>query len=95
MLFDQCKSARLEDSRKKRTISVFAPILEDIFGNTIFDSAFDKGGETSALANVLLNGIEDYPFLSHGFVLVSGVIKAFEMQCPDIGKFLDKRFVQS
>ena len=30
-----------------------------------------------------------------GFVLVSGIIKAFEHNVPQLGEFLDRRLVQS
>ena len=75
-------------------IPVYAPVMEDVWGNTPLDVCFDIHDSPYKIANSLLNGIKDYPFLSCGFVLVSGVIKAF-LICPEIGKFLDKRFVVS
>jgi hypothetical protein len=75
-------------------MKVYAPVLEDVNGNTALDLVFDKGENSDKnLANTLLSGMQDYPFLSCGFVLVSGVIKAFEYQCPAMGEFLEKRFV--
>jgi hypothetical protein len=40
-------------------------------------------------------GIQDYPFMHSGPVLVSGIITAFEKEVPGLGEFLDKRMVQS
>jgi hypothetical protein len=75
---------------------VYAPVLEDVNGNTALDLVFDKEENSDKnLASSLLNGMQDYPFLACGFVLVSGVIKAFQYKCPGMGEFLDKRFVFS
>jgi hypothetical protein len=46
------------------------------------------------LADGILIGIEDQPFMSSGFTLVSGMIKAFGI-CPHFGNFLDKRLIRS
>ena len=42
----------------------------------------------------MLVGIGDYPFMSYGYTLVSGITKAFGM-CPHLGEFLDKRIINS
>ena len=69
------------------------PILEDDRGNTALDVAFEK--QDVNLANTLLVGLENYPFLSHGFVIVSGILKAFHTKCPHVGEFLDSRLVKT
>ena len=47
------------------------------------------------MANALLIGIEKYPFLHSGKMLVKGINMAFEMDAPCLGKFLDSRLVSS
>ena len=46
-------------------------------------------------ADCLLLNIKNYPFLHSGPQLVSGVIKAFNSGCPNLGDFLDARLVVS
>jgi hypothetical protein len=65
---------------KNETYTV--PILEDIDSNTALDVALQKNDPN--LANAFLKGIELYPFMHSGFVLVSGIINSFD-KCPHLG----------
>ena len=47
------------------------------------------------LASYLLVGIQDYPFMHSGFVLVSAINKAFNEGVEQLGEFLDRRMVPS
>jgi hypothetical protein len=49
------------------------------------DLALKEGAEQTNLANCLLKGIEDYPYLHFGEVLVTGINKAFKADCPYFG----------
>ena len=74
LVFNTCKKRKV----KVNGMDVFAPVLEDVNGNTPLDFVFDLGDNCDRnLATTLLSGMQDYPFLSYDFVLVSGVIKAF------------------
>ena len=74
---------------------VTIPILADIDGNTALDIALT--GETFSvnLASSILEGIQDYPFMHSGFVLVSAINKAFNEGVEQLGEFLDRRMVPS
>ena len=61
------------------------PILEDIYGDTALDVALCEERTQKNVANQILLGIENYPFMHSGFALVSGILKAFENECPAIG----------
>lgn len=71
------------------------PILEDIYGDTALDYALREDHTQRNVANQILLGIEKYPFMHSGFTLVSGILKAFENDCPACGQFLDSRLVVS
>lgn len=59
-------------------IACTLPLLQDINGNTALDLALEKVGGDKNLANALMHGIRNYPFMHSGLDLVSGIIKAFE-----------------
>ena len=71
------------------------PILEDIYGETALDYALREDKTQRNVANQILMGIMKYPFMHSGFTLINGILRAFEEDCPECGKFLDSRLVVS
>lgn len=66
-------------------IKCTVPIFEDSNGMSALDLALNEGSEQTNLANCLLKGIESYPYLHFGEVLVTGINKAFRADCPQFG----------
>ena len=74
------------------------PVLENINGDTALDLAFPEDDSRKCdinLADTILNEIKDYPFMHSGFVLVSGILKAFKENCPHLKDYLDARLKKS
>lgn len=57
--------------------------------------ALDEINGDQNLANQLMLGIKDYPFMHSGLALVTGVIKAFRLEIPCLGEFLQSRLIMS
>ena len=68
---------------KNGRIPCTIPVLEDIESNTALDVALEILDVN--LASAFLMGIENYPFMHCGFILVSGINKAFEKKVAHFG----------
>jgi len=78
----------INKSKLRDKIQCTLPFLQDINGNTALDLALSDGGGDMNLANCLMLGIKDYPFMHSGLSLVSGILKAFHADIPCLGDFL-------
>lgn len=68
------------------------PFFQDCNGQTPLELALDK--KQTNLANCLLWGIQNYPYLHSGPMLAKGINQAFEADCPQLGDFLEARLVE-
>jgi hypothetical protein len=84
LLFESVNNGNKSHSPK---VPFTIPIFEDINNRSPLDVAIEN--ENPNLADVFLRGIKNYPFMSCGYILASGVIGAFNMELPFLGEFLD------
>jgi hypothetical protein len=77
-------------------MKVAVPVLQNIDDLTALDLALNEEKTVNlTLANQILEGIENYPFMHSGFALVTGINKSLVHRVPHLAQYLDSRRVKS